>query len=143
MPAILHRDHILDRADRHQVIIVAVDVDQLWWRFLRTVPVEASVHLHLDLLDRSFPRELLDQLGFDPDDDTLLGFYEGVPITERSDLAEFGGPIADTIYIYQEPLEKMCATRAELEEEIRRTIVHEVAHHFGFDEDEIDRLGFA
>ena len=88
--------------------------------------------------------DLLESLGFDPDVDTLLGFYDGVPITDRSD-GDFTTPgfVADTIYVFREPLLEMCETEEDLIEEIQNPVIHEVAHHFGFDEDEIDRHGFA
>jgi predicted Zn-dependent protease with MMP-like domain len=88
--------------------------------------------------------ELLASLGFDPREDTLLGFYDGVPLTERSDISFCDvEPVTDTIYIFRVPLCEMCGDDEQLVDEIQNTIIHEVAHHFGFDEDEIDELGFA
>jgi predicted Zn-dependent protease with MMP-like domain len=71
----------------------------------------------------------------------LYGFYEGVPLTERD--THYYGTLPDRITIYQGPLEQDFMTDSKLEEQVRVTVVHEIAHHFGFDEDEIDNLGWA
>lgn len=73
------------------------------------------------------------------DDDTLYGLYEGVPLSERA--AGYYGVLPDKITIFQGPLERDFG-REELEEQIRITVVHEIAHHFGFDEDRIEELGW-
>jgi len=75
----------------------------------------------------------------DPRD--LLGLYLGTPLTCRS--TDDTGTLPDRIIIYQRNLEAECRTKRELVHEIRKTVFHEVGHHFGLDEDELDRLGFA
>jgi predicted Zn-dependent protease with MMP-like domain len=72
--------------------------------------------------------------------DTLYGLYEGVPLTERG--AGYYGILPDKITIFRGPLERDFCLDA-LEEQIRITVVHEVAHHFGFDEDRLEELGWA
>jgi predicted Zn-dependent protease with MMP-like domain len=75
------------------------------------------------------------------DDPDLLGLYEGVSLTER-----WGGPameLPDRILVFRGPLLDMCDSVAELEEEVRITVVHEVAHHFGIDDDRLHELGYA
>ena len=72
-------------------------------------------------------------------DDTLYGLYEGVPLTERG--AGYYGMLPDKITIFRGPLERDFR-RAELEEQIRITVVHEIAHHFGIDEDRLEDLGW-
>jgi predicted Zn-dependent protease with MMP-like domain len=72
----------------------------------------------------------------DPD---LYGFYEGVPLPERGDMA---GALPDRIAIYRRPLEEDFDDPRELEEEIRITVLHELAHYFGLDEDRIADLGY-
>lgn len=72
-------------------------------------------------------------------DETLLGLYEGVPLTERG--SEYGLVLPDKITIFQEPLEREFANDAELVEEVRNTVLHELAHHFGISDEELDRLG--
>jgi predicted Zn-dependent protease with MMP-like domain len=71
--------------------------------------------------------------------DTLYGLYEGVPLTERG--GGYHGILPDKITIFKGPLERDFR-RAELEEQIRITVVHEVAHHFGIDEDRLEELGW-
>ena len=74
-----------------------------------------------------------------PDDPDLLGLYHGVPLTERGDVA---GMPPDTISIYRLPLEESFPDPDELQEEIRITVLHELAHYFGLDEDRIGELGY-
>ncbi len=73
------------------------------------------------------------------DEHVLYGLYEGVPLTERG--AEYSGFLPDKITIFQGPLERDFAPE-ELEEQVRITVVHEIAHHFGFDENRIEELGW-
>lgn len=71
----------------------------------------------------------------------LLGLYEGVPLTERE---SYGGLVMpDRITIYRQSILDMCASEEEVVEEVRRTVVHEVAHHFGIDDDRLTELGWA
>jgi predicted Zn-dependent protease with MMP-like domain len=74
-----------------------------------------------------------------PDDPDLLGLYHGIPLTERGDVA---GMPPDTISIYRLPLEESFPDPDELQEEIRITVLHELAHYFGLDEDRIAELGY-
>ncbi len=76
--------------------------------------------------------------GLDPGD-TLFGLYEGVPLTERP--SDYGLVLPDKITIFQEPLERECSNDGELVEEVRRTVLHELAHHFGISDEELERLG--
>ena len=71
--------------------------------------------------------------------ETLYGLYEGVPLTERG--AGYYGVLPDKITIFRGPLERDFRT-AELEEQVRITVVHEIAHYFGFDEDRLEELGY-
>ncbi|MDQ4051988.1 MAG: metallopeptidase family protein [Actinomycetota bacterium] len=76
------------------------------------------------------------------DDPDLLGLYDGVALTERTGMpGELELP--DRIFIFRGPLLDMCADEAELVEEVRITVVHEVAHHFGIDDDRLHDLGYA
>ena len=68
----------------------------------------------------------------------LLGLYEGIPLTERSD---YGMVLPDRITLFQEAIESVCDSPDEVVEEIRKTVVHEVAHHFGIDDDRLSELG--
>ena len=77
-----------------------------------------------------------------PEDPDLLGLYTGIPLTERD--SAYGGVLPDKIAIYRLPLEEEFGDDpAVLEEEIRITVLHELAHHFGIDDDRLDELGWA
>jgi len=75
----------------------------------------------------------------DHEEDTLYGLYEGVPLSERGEA--YYGVLPDRISIFRRPLERDFGP-GELEEQIRITVVHEIAHHFGFDEDRLEELGW-
>ncbi len=70
----------------------------------------------------------------------LLGLYEGVPLTERDDYGGLAMP--DKITLYRVPLCSICNDAEELVEEIAVTMIHEVAHHFGIDDDTLHDLGW-
>ncbi len=70
----------------------------------------------------------------------LMGLYQGTPLTERGIDDSFALP--DRIVIYQESVEAGVASREAIVDEIRTTVLHEIGHHFGLDEDELDALGF-
>ena len=74
-----------------------------------------------------------------PEDPDLFGLYHGVPLPERGDMA---GLPPDTISIYRIPLEDSFPDPEELRSEIRVTVLHELAHHFGLDEDRLAELGY-
>ncbi len=86
------------------------------------------------------PDDLLDDLGVPPED-TLYGFYEGVPLPERSINDPYRLP--DVISIYQGPLEEDFPEPAELQRQIRITLLHEIGHYFGLDEAALERLGYS
>lgn len=70
----------------------------------------------------------------------LLGLYDGVALTERDHQLTMNLP--DRIFLYRRPLMDMCDDEDDLSEEIRITVVHEVAHHFGIDDDRLHALGY-
>ncbi len=74
-----------------------------------------------------------------PEDPDLFGLYHGVPLPERGDMS---GLLPDKISIYRIPLEESFSDPEELREEIRITVLHELAHYFGLDEDRIAELGY-
>jgi predicted Zn-dependent protease with MMP-like domain len=77
-----------------------------------------------------------------PDDDPgLLGLYEGVPLTER-DSWWAAGALPDRILIFRNPTLAICDTVAEVAEEVRVTVIHEIAHHFGIDDQRLHELGW-
>ena len=74
-----------------------------------------------------------------PDKD-LLGLYEGIPLSERD--SYYGVVLPDRIFIYRGPLKRMCESQEELIEEIGVTVIHEIAHFFGIEDDHLDELGW-
>lgn len=80
---------------------------------------------------------MVEDQGEDPD---ILGLYEGIPLTERED---YGGLVMpDRIFIYRLPLCAMCTTEEQLVEQVKITVIHEIAHHFGIDDDRLEELGW-
>jgi predicted Zn-dependent protease with MMP-like domain len=78
-----------------------------------------------------------------PEDPDLYGLYTGVPLTDRG-AESYAGALPDKIEIYRIPLEEEFGDDPELlEEEIRVTVLHEIAHHFGIDEERLDELGWS
>lgn len=74
------------------------------------------------------------------DDPDLLGLYSGIPLTERG--SWYAGALPDTITIYRNPTLAMCDDLADVVEEVRVTVVHELAHHFGIDDERLHQLGW-
>lgn len=76
----------------------------------------------------------------DDEDPDLLGLYDGVALTERTHDYTFAAP--DTITVFREPILAMCADEDEVSREVAITVVHELGHHFGIDDDRLDELGW-
>ena len=76
-----------------------------------------------------------------PDQPGLLGLYEGIPLTERGDF--YSGVLPDKITIFRLPTLAICDTVEDVIEEVHITVVHEIAHHFGIDDDRLHELGYA
>ncbi|WP_171782158.1 metallopeptidase family protein [Isoptericola halotolerans] len=75
------------------------------------------------------------------DDPGLLGLYEGVPLTERGE-SWAAGSLPDRITIYRNPTLAFCETLDEVADEVAVTVVHEIAHHFGIEDDRLHALGW-
>ncbi len=71
----------------------------------------------------------------------LLGLYEGVALTERD--SNYAGSLPDTITIYRDALLDVCDREDQVVAEVKITVVHEIAHHFGIDDDRLHELGWA
>ncbi len=84
--------------------------------------------------------ETLGEMGLDPERDTLYGLYQGTPIPVRG--ATYGNALPDRIVIYYLPLTDRFTDEYHLRREIRRTVVHEVAHYFGLSDREIRGMGY-
>jgi predicted Zn-dependent protease with MMP-like domain len=74
------------------------------------------------------------------DDPDLLGLYDGTPLTERGQ--GYSLVLPDRITIFRNPILAMCDSPEEVVEEVRITVVHEIAHHFGIDDDRLHELGY-
>jgi len=70
----------------------------------------------------------------------LLGLYHGVPLTEKSVCAPVEWP--ERILIFQRNIEGVCDSPQEVIEQVRKTVLHEVGHHFGMDEEDLDKFGY-
>jgi predicted Zn-dependent protease with MMP-like domain len=75
-----------------------------------------------------------------PEVPSLLGLYHGVALTERT--SQYGGVLPDRITIYREAILDICQTEEDVVEEVAITVIHEVAHHFGVDDDRLHELGW-
>jgi predicted Zn-dependent protease with MMP-like domain len=111
----------------------AAEFDALVDRALDEIPDEiATLVRNVVVLVEDEPPE---------DEPDLLGLYDGIALTER-----WGDPmmeLPDRIFVFRGPLLDMCDTVEQLEDEVRITVVHEVAHHFGIDDDRLHDLGYA
>lgn len=106
--------------------------DETVWRALESLPQglkDAMSNVEIVVEDEN------------PDDPDLFGLYTGIPLTERD--SGYAGVLPDKIEIYRLPLEEEFGDDpALLEEEIRITVIHELAHHFGIDDDRLAELGW-
>ena len=109
-------------------------------RSLRDVPPPFRDHLRqVDIVVKRRPsRADLIEADLAPDE-SMYGFYRGIPLTERDSGYNLVAP--DIIHIYQEPLEEDFPDERELIAEIRATVLHELAHFFGIDDDRLEELG--
>lgn len=76
----------------------------------------------------------------DPDEPEILGLYRGVALTERD--SWYAGSLPDTITIYREALLDFCDSEADVVDEVAITVIHEIAHHFGIDDERLHELGW-
>jgi len=70
----------------------------------------------------------------------LLGLYQGIPLTSRT--SAYAGVLPDRITIYRQAICAICRTGEEVAEQVRRTVIHEIAHHFGIDDNRLTELGW-
>ena len=108
---------------------------------IRDLPEEFRSKLkNVAIIVQDYPsEELLDQVGV-PSGDTLFGLYEGVPLTKRG---FFEAPLnPDRILIFQRAIEDECDSPEEIKDELKITLVHEIAHFFGMDDDYLEEIGY-
>ena len=108
---------------------------------LETLPEEFAARLEnvAVVVEDEPTRAQIRHAGLDPREDTLFGLYEGVPLEER-DLGYAALP--DKISIFYRPIVEACESPAEIRDEIRTTILHEVAHLFGIGDEDLDEWGY-
>lgn len=113
-----------------------------WDAFYRAVeselakfPAEFRPYLENLVIDveRAPSRQLLRELGV-PRGETLFGLFQGRGIDEM----EYGQALPNRIVLFKEPIEQQCGSEAEIRYEIRRTLLHELGHHFGFSEEDLE-----
>lgn len=108
---------------------------------LADLPEPFATHLEeivVEVRDRPTVRQLR-EAGLE-EDELLLGQYVGRPLTERS--VEHSGSLPDVIYVYQEDIEQVSQSEEELIDQVRITVLHELGHHFGMDEEDLEALGY-
>ena len=110
---------------------------------LAELPEQFRAHLEevpVQIMSRP-SRRLLRSLGLE-DDELLLGLYQGADLMDRSMVEGRGTPMPNHILIFQEDIELVSDSEADLVREVRTTVLHEIGHHFGLDEDDLERLGY-
>ncbi len=115
---------------------------------MKALPEARFEELVAEALD-AVPVELMDLLDNvvvlvedrHPEEPDLLGLYEGYALTERG--ADYGGALPDRIMIYRKAICDVCEDEDQVAEEVTITVVHEIAHHFGIDDDRLHALGWA
>ncbi|RKT51976.1 metallopeptidase family protein [Saccharothrix australiensis] len=75
-----------------------------------------------------------------PEEPDLLGLYHGIALTRRT--SDYGGVLPDRVTIYREAILDICDTEDDVVEEVAITVIHEIAHHFGIDDDKLHELGW-
>ncbi len=117
------------------------EFDEIVKKAVTRIPQEIRQYLNniVITVQKRPSKRMREEIGLGPGD-PLLGLFEGVPLIERSVTSPPLYP--DMIYLFQEPLEAMCETLEELEEEIEVTVVHEVAHFIGMTEERLHELGY-
>ena len=105
---------------------------------LESLPEPFASHLdNVDITIEDWPRD--DQLEHLEHGSMLLGLYEGVPQTQRGN--NYTWVMPDKITIFRKPILQMCATEDAVAEQVRHTVIHEIAHHFGISDDRLRELG--
>lgn len=94
-------------------------------------------NIAITVADEPTPRE---RATMDDPRGELLGLYQGVPLTRRT--TGYSGVMPDIITIFKGPHERVCGSRVRLVEQIRRTVLHEIGHYFGFDDEYLHAHGY-
>jgi len=100
---------------------------------LDTIPDELAFHMENVAV-------FVEDMGDSPN---LLGLYEGIPLTDRTPLTYGGMVMPDRITIYRKPILWRAGSEDEVVRQVRITVIHEVGHHFGIDDERLHELGWA
>ncbi|MEM6313460.1 MAG: metallopeptidase family protein [Planctomycetota bacterium] len=122
-------------------VVSQADFDALVEQGIRLLPprfANALADVRVEVRDRP-SEKLLRDMEMHPDD-LLLGLYEGIPLTERS--VEESGRAPDVIFLFRDDIMEVARDENDLVEQVTITLLHEIGHYFGLDEDELDRLGY-
>jgi predicted Zn-dependent protease with MMP-like domain len=115
--------------------------ERLVARAMRQLPRRFAIRLEnvaVVVQDEATPEQRR-AAGLGPDDD-LMGLYQGVPQPQRA--AAYGMVLPDKITLFQRPIEARCRSEGEILAEVRHTLIHELAHHFGIDDARLEEIGF-
>jgi predicted Zn-dependent protease with MMP-like domain len=122
----------MERAEFETLVAEALDeIPEQFAHYLQNIEV---------VVEDEPSEELMRNMGLSPGRDTLFGLYQGIPIDRRG--FGFGNALPDKITIYLRPLVRACRTPDRVRREVRRTVIHEIGHHFGFDDRELRREGY-
>jgi len=108
-------------------------------RALRRLPAKFKDRLaNIAVVVEDWPDDdTLEEMGIEPPD-TLYGLYRGVDLTRRD--ASYGNVLPDTVTIYQGPIEEDAYDETEMTEMVRETVMHELGHYFGLDDDRLHQI---
>lgn len=121
----------VSKAHFNELVETALDeLPEQFTNFIEEVPVEVRDQPDAEQLRKARVNR----------DGLLLGLYVGRPRTVRS--VEDSGTMPDVIYIFQQPIETVCNTEEQLIRQVRVTVLHEIGHHFGLSEEDLERLGY-
>ena len=117
------------------------DFEELVRQAIDAIPEDfLAIMENVDVQVRRWPSQRQRRDSGLEDNETLLGLYHGIPLTER---ANYNMVLPDIITIFQGPIENICSSREEIVEQVRHTVVHEVAHYFGITDAELEAWGVA
>jgi predicted Zn-dependent protease with MMP-like domain len=117
-----------------------IDFETLVSQALQDLPAEFARHVEeVEVRIADWPTAAQMAAGDVVHPEELMGLYEGVPRTART--ADYGMVLPDRITIFRQPILLACRSPSEVREEVRRTVLHEIAHHFGLDDDRLTELG--
>ena len=124
--------HVSKTRFEELVELALAELPERFKTFLESVPVQ---------IETRPTRRMLRSLGLD-EDQLLFGLYQGANLMHSAEWEGRGTPVPNHILIFQEDHELASDSEADLVREVRKTVLHEIGHHFGMDEDDLDRLGY-